>query len=209
MKALGTLTVALGILSNWRELLIRVLSLLLILLSQAFANTAFADSGNVVEDTELRLDELHRQLKESDLEDFFDIEHEIIDIWIHSGSAAMDLLLERGQLAMSEQDFAKAIEHFSALIDHAPEFAEGWNARATVYYLTDQYALSIADIKQTLLLNARHFGALNGLGLIFEDIGNLEGAFKAYSMAFDIHPHLGNVNESLIALRQDIDGVEL
>lgn len=187
----------------------RAVYISLIALSQFCANVTFADSGDIIEDTELRLDELHLQLKESDLEDFYDIEREIIDIWIHSGSPAMDLLLERGQQAMAADDFPKAIEHYSALIDHAPDFAEGWNARATVYYLTDQYALSIADIKQTLILNPRHFGALNGLGLIFEDIGNIEGAYKAYSMAFDIHPHLVNVNEALIALRPDIDGVEL
>jgi len=182
---------------------------LLILALQFFATIAGADAGNVVEDAELRLDDLFFQLHESDAEDFYDIEWEIIEIWVHSGSASMDLLLERAQTAMEGQDYAKALEHLSALIDHAPEFAEAWNARATVYYLTDQYALSISDIQQTLILNPRHFGALNGIGLIFEELGNFKGAYKAYSMARDIHPHLENVNEALIALRPIIDGVEL
>jgi tetratricopeptide (TPR) repeat protein len=187
----------------------RITGLILFLLLQGLATASYADSGNAVEDAELHLDDLYRQLKESDVDGYNDIEDQIVDIWIHSGSPAMDLLLERGQSALAVQDFPKAIEHFSALVDHAPDFAEGWNARATVYYLTDQYALSIADIKQTLILNPRHFGALNGLGLIFEDLGNLEGAYVAYTMAFDIHPHLNNVNDALIALRQDIDGVAL
>ncbi len=191
------------------ERTVRFTSILLILVLQFSANFAAADAGNVVEDTELRLDQLFSQLREVDVEDFYEIEREIIEIWVHSGSASMDLLLERGQIAMEEQDYPKALEHLSALIDHAPEFAEGWNARATVYYLTDEYALSISDIQQTLILNPRHFGALNGLGLIFEELGNLEGAYKAYTMARELHPFLENVNEALIALRPLIDGIEL
>ena len=187
----------------------RSLVLLLILVLQFGANTGFADSGSFAQNQELRLDELFIQLKESDPEDYHEIEREIVEIWTHSGSAAMDLLLKRGHDAIAEQDFPKAIEHLSALIDHAPDFAEGWNARATVYYLTDEYALSIADIRQVLVLNPRHFGALNGLGIILEDIGNPEAAYKAYRMAFEIHPYLENVNEALSALGQVIDGVAL
>ena len=187
----------------------RFTSILLILAFQLFASATMADSGDVVEDTELRLDELFSQLREADVEDFHDIEWEIIDIWVHSGSAAMDLLLERGQFAIGEEDYLKALEHLSALIDHAPEFAEGWNARATVYYLLDEYALAISDIKQVLILNPRHFGALNGLGLIFEELDNPKGAYKAYTMVRELHPYFDNVNEALIALQPLIDGVEL
>ncbi len=187
----------------------RFTGILLILALHFFANTAAADAGNVVEDTELRLDELFSQLREADVEDFYDIEWEIIEIWVHSGSAAMDLLLRRGQIAIEDQDYPKALEHLSALIDHAPEFAEGWNARATVYYLTDEYALAISDIQQVLILNPRHFGALNGLGLIFEELDNPKGAYKAYTMVRELHPYFDNVNEALIALRPVIDGVEL
>ena len=187
----------------------RFLSIILILSMQFLGNPGFADTGNAVEDAEFRLDELFLRLRESDIEDFYEIERDIIEMWTHSGSDAMDLLLQRGQIAMAGQNYSKAIEHLSALIDHAPDFAEGWNARATVYYLMDEYALSIADIRQTLILNPRHFGALSGLGLILAEIGNPEAAFKAYKMAQEIHPFLENVNEALIALRRDIDGVEL
>jgi len=188
---------------------VRITGILLILALQFFASTAIADEGNAVEEAEYRLDELFSELQESDSKGYFEIERQIVGIWNHSGSASMDLLLERGQMAMALRDFPKAIEHLSALIDNAPEFAEGWNARATVYYLMNEYALSILDIKQTLILNPRHFGALNGLGLIFEELGNPKGAFKAYTMAQSIHPFLPNVNESLIALQPLIDGTEL
>lgn len=187
----------------------RLTGILLILALQFFATIAGADGGIPAQDPELRLDDLFSQLQEAEAEDFVDIEREITGIWNHSGSASMDLLLERGQIAMAQQDYPKALEHLSALIDHAPEFAEGYNARATVYYLMDEYALSISDIKQTLTLNPRHFGALNGLGLIFEELGNPKGAYKAYTMARAVHPFLENVNEALIALQPLIDGVEL
>ena len=168
-----------------------------------------ADTGNVVEDSNARLDVLFAELKESDPEGFHEIEREIIDIWTHSGSAAMDMLLERGQLAVAEQDYSKATEHLSALIDHAPDFAEAWNARATAYYFLDEYALSISDIRQALILNPRHFGALNGLGLIFEELGKPDLALRAYLMVQEIHPFIENVNDATEALNLEVDGVAL
>lgn len=168
-----------------------------------------ADSGPAEGDSAARLDELYALLKESDPEDVLLIEGEIVDLWMDSGSVSMNLLLERGQFAISDEDYPKAVEHLSALIDHAPEFAEAWNSRATAYYFMDEYALSLADIRQTLILNPRHFGALNGLGLIFEEIGQIEGAYKAYLMAQDIHPHLEGVNQSIELLRVLVDGQQL
>ena len=165
--------------------------------------------AETVEDSTLRLNELLLLLKEADPEDFLEIEQDIVDIWTDSGSAAMNLLLERGRRAMVDQDYPKAIEPLSALIDHAPDFAAGWNARATVYYFTGEYALALADLRQTLILNPRHFGALNGLGLILEDLGHLEAAYKAYLMAQELHPYLDTVNEAIRALQQDIDGIAL
>jgi len=181
-----------------------------LVLSLSFtASICRADTGNIVEDTNARLDVLFAELKASDTEDFYEIEREIIDIWTHSGSAAMDMLLERGQQAIAEQDYPKAIEHLSALIDHAPDFAEAWNARATAYYFIDEYALSISDIRQALILNPRHFGALNGLGLIFEELGNPDLALTAYLMVQEIHPYIENVNAATEALSLEVDGVEL
>lgn len=185
----------------------RLIFIAMVMSILSWASVGNADVGPG--DTDAQLDELFRLLKESDLEDFLDIERDIVDIWTDSGSAAMNLLLERGRLATATEDYPKALEHLSALIDHAPEFSAGWNARATVYYFIDEYALAIADIRQALILNPRHFGALNGLALILEDIGKPEAAYKAYIMAQELHPHLHMVNEAILALRRDIDGVAL
>lgn len=206
MEDSGVVIVALGAINVRRRMSVRLTSVIL-MISLLF--TGGISLAETIEDSTVRLDELFFLLKEADPEDFLEIEQDIVDIWTDSGSAAMNLLLERGRLAMVAQDYPKAIEHLSALIDHAPEFAAGWNARATVYYFTDEYALAISDLRQTLILNPRHFGALNGLGLILEDLGHLEAAYKAYLMAQELHPYLDTVNEAIRALRQDIDGTAL
>lgn len=137
------------------------------------------------------------------------IEREIWAEWSKSGSAAMDLLLERGRAAMQAGDLDAAIEHLTALTDHAPDFAEGWNARATAYFQAGQYGPSIDDIGRTLTLNPRHFGALSGLGMIFEQLGEEENALEAYKAALAIHPQLEGVRESVERLESEAAGQQL
>jgi len=126
-----------------------------------------------------------------------------------SGSVAMDLLLQRGQDALEEENYQAAIEHFTALTDHAPQFAEAWNMRATAFFLIDEYGLSIEDISRTLALNPKHFGALSGLGVILEQIGDNENALLAYRAAYEINPHRENLTEAISRLENDVDGTPI
>lgn len=137
------------------------------------------------------------------------IEQDIWREWSKSGSAAMDLLLLRGREALAAGDTAQAIEHLTALVDHAPDFAEGWNARATAYYQAGEYGPAIKDIAKTLSLNPRHFGALSGLGMIFEDLGKTDKALEVYRAALAIHPRLAGVLESVKRLEADAAGQQL
>jgi tetratricopeptide (TPR) repeat protein len=129
--------------------------------------------------------------------------------WSRSGSASLDLLLKRGQDAMEAGDYAAAIEHLTALTDQAPDFAEGWNARATAYYLAGYFGPSIADIEHVLALNPRHFGALAGLGLIFQETGRKEDAIKALQASLAIHPHQDGISQALDALEKEVSGTDL
>lgn len=138
-----------------------------------------------------------------------ELETRIETLWSRSGSDAMDLLLERGKAAMEAEDYPKAVEHFSALIDHAPGFAEGWNARATAFFLMNEYGLSIADIRQTLRLNPRHFGALAGLGLIYERLEQPDLALRAYLAAMAIHPRRPNLQQAVDRLTDQTEGQSL
>ncbi|MEE9454216.1 MAG: tetratricopeptide repeat protein [Paracoccaceae bacterium] len=176
---------------------------------QICASIGFAGPDQAYLDVENRLDALFLDLQQVDPENWQPAETEIIAIWHDTGSAAMDFLFERGMQALENGDYAKAIAHLSALIDHAPEFAEAWNARAKVYFTMHRLGQSIADIRQTLIRNPRHFWSLNGLGIIYEELGNPKAALAAYLAAQAIHPHIQDVNEAIMRLQTELNGVTL
>ncbi len=180
--------------------LANALSALLLLIAAGMA-PAWADAT--------KLDDLFQQLQSATDEEAVPITQNIWIEWSKSGSAAMDLLLRRGQDALAAGDPETAIGHLTALIDHAPDFAEGYNARATAYYQIGQYGLSIADIAKTLSLNPRHFGALAGLGMIFEALNEPDKAVEVYHEALKINPHMADVRDALKRLDAQLGGQEL
>ena len=143
------------------------------------------------------MDALFDQLLSADAAESGDIEQEIWMEWSKSGSPAMDLLLQRGRSAMAMGDPVLAVQHLTALVDHAPDFAEGWNARATAYFQTGDFGPAIADIARVLTLNPRHFGALAGLGAIFEQLDEPKKAIEVYRAALAINPHGAGLQEAL------------
>jgi tetratricopeptide (TPR) repeat protein len=165
------------------------------------ASAAWAD--------EAKLDELFQKLATADEAESGRLERDIWNEWSKSGSPAFDLLLERGREAMAQGDFEAAIEHLTALTDHAPDFAEGWNARATAYYQAGEFGPSIADIQHTLALNPRHFGALSGFGMMLEELERNVEALEVYRAALAIHPHLNGVIEAIERLEQAEQGQAL
>jgi tetratricopeptide (TPR) repeat protein len=155
------------------------------------------------------LDQLFARLADAPAEEAGVIEADIWRIWSRSGSPSMDLLLERGRKAAEQGDFEAALDHLTALTDHAPDFAEGWNARATVFFHTGDYGLSVADIQRALALNPRHFGALAGFGMILEELGRKDQALEVYRAALALHPHLHGVLDGVERLEAEIAGREL
>jgi tetratricopeptide (TPR) repeat protein len=156
-----------------------------------------------------RLDRLFAELQSANEADAATITQEIWLEWSKSGSAAMDLLLKRGQKALAAGDIPSAVDHLSALIDHAPDFAEGYNMRATAYFQMGELGLSLADVAKTLALNPRHFGALSGLGMIFEELNELDKALEVYRAALKLNPHLASVQEAVKRLDAQLGGQEL
>lgn len=155
------------------------------------------------------LDGLFEQLSDQKFDAWKRSERKIWAIWSRSGSDSMDLLLERGHKALEAEDLDAAIEHFTALTDHAPEFAEGWNARATAYFMAGLYGPSIEDIRRTLSLNPRHFGALSGLGRILEDLGHPRDALYAYRRVQAIHPRSPGLEDTIRRLEETLGGTSL
>jgi Flp pilus assembly protein TadD len=131
---------------------------------------------------------------------------EVAERWSNSGSPAMDVLLRRGRAAMESGDYPRAIAHLTALTDHAPRFAEGWNARATAFFLRGDYGPALSDIEQALILEPRHFGALSGLGIILEEVGETAGALRAFRAAALIYPAEENVRDAIARLERGTGG---
>ncbi|WP_300518744.1 tetratricopeptide repeat protein [Aliiroseovarius sp.] len=144
-----------------------------------------------------RLDELFAQLAQAEEDSWEVIEAELDRLLAASGSPSMDLLLERGRLAMQDERPDDAVEHLTALTDHAPEFAEGWYARATALYLTGRVGPALADLQRTLVLEPRHYRAITGLAVILEETGKPRRALEVYRRALAIHPQAPDIKEAV------------
>jgi tetratricopeptide (TPR) repeat protein len=155
------------------------------------------------------LERLFAELADPDNPAWTRAQADIMREWSKSGSPAMDLLLKRGQQAIEAGDYEAAIEHLTALTDHAPDFAEGWNARATAYFLAGQFGPSVDDIRHTLALNPRHFGALAGLGMIFEQVENPDAALRAYRASLAVNPHQDSVLQAVKRLETQTAGTDI
>jgi len=123
------------------------------------------------------------------------IQERIWDIWMYSDKEDLNALMRQGTFALAARDFELAMESFNALIELAPRMAEAWNKRATLYYLMEDYDASVADVKRTLALEPRHFGAIVGMGLIYDLLGNREAALKAFQEGLKVNPHMPQILE--------------
>ena len=117
------------------------------------------------------------------------IEVQIWRIWTDSGRDDMNALVEDGTRFMIQGRLKEAIAIFDRVVTTLPDFAEGWNKRATAHYLNGDYPASVIDIERTLALEPRHFGAISGMGLIFIVRGDEANALRAFEEVLKVHPH--------------------
>jgi tetratricopeptide (TPR) repeat protein len=134
------------------------------------------------------------------------VESQIWDIWFFNGNARVDSRMRDGIVAMGARNYPEALRAFNLVIEEAPQFAEGWNKRATVYYLMNNYEQSIRDIRQTLALEPRHFGAVSGLGLIYLELGDGASALEAFQRVLKINPHNAGTRIQVEILRRQFGG---
>ena len=132
------------------------------------------------------------------------IESNIWQIWIDCGQEDMNAVVEQGIQAMSLGQLEEAITIFDRVVSELPDFAEGWNKRATVHYLKGDYSASVIDIERTLALEPRHFGAISGMGLIFMARGDEAGALQAFKEVLKIHPHARGAQFHVEELRKKL-----
>ncbi len=179
---------------------IRALAVLLTL-GSAVSESARADQKDP------RLERLFERLQEAEsVAEAKPIEQRIWRVWHQSSDVFVNRLMERGSGAMERRDLERALEHFDLMVTWAPEFAEGWNRRATVHYMLGNYDQSVRDIQRVLALEPRHFGALSGLGVIYQAIEQPRAALRSFEAALEIHPHLEGTRERVDELQRRLEG---
>ena len=171
--------------------------------------TIFLPGARALATDAARLDELFAQLQEAAPRDAQRIAREVELEFSKSGSASADLLLQRGRDALEAGRTARAIEHLTALTDHAPGFAEGWVMRALAYLQRGLHGPALADLERALGLAPRHFGAIEALGYLLEEVNRPEMAHQAYARVLAIHPHHKDVNAALERLGPQLGGRDL
>ncbi len=129
-------------------------------------------------------------------------ERSLWEVWSRSGEREIDALFANGVQEMSEGLGEAAVRTFTRIIERKPDFAEGWNKRATVLYLLGEYQKSLADCDEVMKRNPYHFGALSGYGMIYLKLGDPGGALTYFERALAVNPNLTQVEESVQALRR-------
>jgi tetratricopeptide (TPR) repeat protein len=134
------------------------------------------------------------------------IEDRIWALWLASGSDTCNLLMVRVKNAVDGENYDLAIQLLDSIIEIRPKYVEAWNRRATVFFLKKDYAHALADLRQVLAREPRHFGALAGLGAIMQDMGDDKSALEAYRRALAIDPHLKGVGDKVKTLTDKVEG---
>ncbi len=158
---------------------------------------------------ETRLNDLFGALATAEGTDAQQIAGKIADEWSRSGSPSFDLLLTRGREALETGETQVAIGHLTALVDHAPDFAEGYNARATAFFNDGQYGPALEDIRHTLALNPRHFGAMIGLALILDDIERPLAALDVWREVKTLYPASPEAAQAIPDLARRVEGSDI
>lgn len=137
------------------------------------------------------------------------VEARIWALWTATPSDTTTLLMLRVKAAMDGKDMDVALKLLDAVIKLKPDYVEGWNRRATIYYLQNNYTRSMEDIREVLIREPRHFGALAGLGLIMQETGDDKNALEAFRKALAINPHLDRIPDLVKTLTEKVEGRDI
>ena len=126
-------------------------------------------------------------------EEAAEVDRRIWLLWLHSEDKTVNRLMAQGMIAMQRGALDRALDRFNDIVERAPDFAEGWNKRATVLYMMGRHRESVADVQQVLNLEPRHYGALSGLGMILVALGREEDALEWLGRALELNPYLDGI----------------
>jgi tetratricopeptide (TPR) repeat protein len=160
----------------------------------------------LADQTDQRLDTLFTRLKAGGPEEAASLQRRIWRIWVKSPDGTADRMMRQGINAIAANELEAARRIFDRLVEHSPDFAEAWNKRATVHYLMGDWTASVADIQRTLELEPRHFGALFGLGLIYDALEKPQAALRSFEATLELNPHSESTRLRVEELRRQLQG---
>jgi tetratricopeptide (TPR) repeat protein len=137
------------------------------------------------------------------------IEDRIWALWIGSQSDTANLLMTRVKTALEAEDLALALQLLNSIIEIKPDYSEAWNRRATLYFQKKEYGRALADLRQVLAREPRHFGAMAGLGMILQEIGDDKRALDVYRRALEIHPRMQKIPDIVKTLTEKVQGRDI
>jgi tetratricopeptide (TPR) repeat protein len=137
------------------------------------------------------------------------VENRIWATWLASGSDTADLLMSRVKAAIEAKDSRLAIQLLGSIIEIKPDYIEAWNRRATLFFALKDYGRATADLQEVLSREPRHFGALAGLGMILEEVGEDKQALEAFRKALAVNPHMQKIPEHVKALAEKVEGRDI
>jgi len=134
------------------------------------------------------------------------VEGRIWALWTQTSSDTTMLLMSRAKTAIEKKQPDVALKLLDKVVRLKPDYVEGWNRRATIYYLQNDYAKSMSDIREVLVREPRHFGALAGLGMIMQELGDDKRALDAFRKALEINPYLEKLPDMVKSLTEKVEG---
>lgn len=148
----------------------------------------------------------HRLGKTEDADSAGLVASAIEKLWQRSGSDTVDLLMNRVGVLMEGKDLDIALQLLNSVIEIAPDYSEGWNRRAAVFFVKKDFSKSLENLRHALALDPSHYKAIQGLGLIMQELGDKEAALKAFRRALSVHPHLEDARQSERELTREVEG---
>jgi tetratricopeptide (TPR) repeat protein len=127
-------------------------------------------------------------------------------LWLFADSDTIGVLMDRSAKAVAQKDLELALKFLDAVVDLAPDYAEGWNRRAYAHYLKNDVERMVGDLRRCLALEPNHYRALEGLGQVLKETGQKKAALKAFERLLEVHPNAAGVKDAIQELSRDVDG---
>ncbi len=165
------------------------------------------EEPDAVADRKELLGDLYQRLSETkDAESAKIVTSAIEKLWQRSGSDTVDLLMDRADKLIEVKDLDVAMQILDSVIEIAPAYSEGWNKRAVVLFGKKEFGKSLENLRQALALDPSHYKAIQGLGLIMQELGDKKAALRAFRHVLKVHPYLEDVHQSEKELARDVEG---